>query len=64
MEGFRNAVVVSCLLGGKAFVGRVAGVGKPRPLLKLVHAILSLLWEEEEIILRIVEIYLLNITNT
>lgn len=43
MEGLGNAVMVSRLLGGQAFVGRVAGVGKPRPLLELVHAILSLL---------------------
>lgn len=43
MEGLRNAVVVSRLLSSEAFVGRVAGVGKPRPLLKLVHAVLSLL---------------------
>lgn len=43
VEGLRNAVVVPRLLGGEAFVGCVAGVSKPRPLLKLVHAVLCLL---------------------
>lgn len=35
-------MVVPRLLGSEAFVGRVAGVSKPRPLLKLVHAVMCL----------------------
>lgn len=37
---------MSRLLGGEAFVGSVAGVSEPCPLLKLVHAFLSLLGDE------------------
>lgn len=43
LERFRYAVVVSRLLSSEAFVGGVAVVSKPHPLLKLVHTILSLL---------------------
>lgn len=42
MKRLRHAVVVPCLLSGEAFVRRVAGVSKPRPLLKLVHAVMCL----------------------
>lgn len=38
LQGLRHAVVVPGLLGRQALVGGVAGVGKPRPLLKLGHA--------------------------
>lgn len=40
-------MVVTRLLGRQAFMGCVAAVGKPRPLLKCLHAVLSLLWDTD-----------------
>lgn len=42
LERLGDPVVVPGLLSGESFVRRVAGVGQPGPLLKLVHAVLSL----------------------
>lgn len=42
LEGLRHAVEVSGLLRGEAFVRCVASVRQPGPLLKFVHAVLSL----------------------
>lgn len=38
-------MVVLRLLGRQALMGCVAAVGKPRPLLKCLHAVVSLLWD-------------------
>lgn len=46
LEGVRYTVVVSCLLCSEAFVRGVTVVSESSPLLKLVHAILSLLGDE------------------
>lgn len=43
LERVGDSVVVPRLLGRQAFMGRVAAVGEPRPLLKRLHALLSLL---------------------
>lgn len=43
LDCFGHAMVMSRLLSSEAFVGSVAGVREPCRLLKLIHAILSLL---------------------
>lgn len=45
LEGFGHAVVISRLLCREAFMGSVASVAEARFLLKLVHAVMSLLCE-------------------
>lgn len=50
LERVGHAVVVPRLLGRQAFVGGVAAVGQPHPLLKRLHALLSLLWDTETVV--------------
>lgn len=52
LERVGHSVVVPRLLGRQAFMGRVAAVGEPRPLLKPLHALLSLLWDTEMVDVR------------
>lgn len=47
LERVGHSVVVPRLLGRQAFMGRVAAVGEPRPLLKRLHALLGLLWDTD-----------------
>lgn len=47
LERIGYSVVVPRLLGRQAFMGGVAAVGEPRPLLKGLHALLRLLWDRD-----------------
>lgn len=47
LERVGDSMVMLGLLSHQAFMGCVAGVGKPRPLLKRLHTVLSLLWDTQ-----------------